>query len=129
MRKIEFNNKEFKKLFPSTINSVLAIKYGVKESTIRVWAAKLELKKDLCEWSKSHENYVLKYYGKGKTLEEIIKYTGRTRWGIINKYRELNNLRKRKSSAVEGLYLTSPLEASVTGNEAINAATTPTVSR
>lgn len=87
--------QEFSKEFPVTENRILAKKYKVAESTIRVWGSKMKLKKESWVWVRSHENYVLKYYNKKKSAD-IAKKLNRTRWAVINKYRELSGLRKKK---------------------------------
>jgi hypothetical protein len=92
------DQKEFKRLFPITDNSVLAEKYKVKESTIRNWGAKLKLLKKNWLWSRHDENFVLKNYGTGRyTIAEIAKKIGRSKWSVINKYREATGLRKNKN--------------------------------
>lgn len=96
----DFNSidkKEFTKLFMVTTNDVLAKKYKVKESTIRLWGAKLKLNKKNWLWSRHDENFVLKNYGTGRyTIDEIAKKIGRSRWSVINKYREVAGKRKKK---------------------------------
>jgi len=93
------DQKEFKHLFPVTDNGELAEKYKVKESTIRLWGSKLKLNKKIWLWSRHDENFVLKNYGTGRyTIEEIAKKIGRSKWSIINKYREASGKRKKKKS-------------------------------
>lgn len=98
MKKISYNESEFKKLFPVTDNADLSEKYKVAESTIRLWGAKLKLNKKMWLWSRNDENYILKHYGKDHSIADIAKMLGRSRWGVINKFREISNKRKKKSS-------------------------------
>lgn len=91
------DQKEFKQLFPITDNEALAKMYAVKESTIRLWGAKLKLNKKIWLWSRHDENFILKNYGTGRyTIEEMAKKIGRSKWSVINKYREIAGLRKKK---------------------------------
>lgn len=93
----EIDLSEFKKLFPITSNSELAKKYSVNESAIRMWGSKLKLLKKNWQWSRHDENFVLKNYGTDRyTIDEIAKKIGRSKWSIINKYREAKGLRKKK---------------------------------
>lgn len=90
------NIEYFKKEFPVTENSILAKKYMVAESTIRVWASKLKLKKQSCSWSRRHERYILNNYEK-KSVKEICEKLARSKFAVINKYRELAGLRNKKA--------------------------------
>jgi hypothetical protein len=93
----KLDREEFKKLFPISLNSDLALRYKVTESTIRVWGARLQLNKKIWLWSRHDENFILKNYGTGRyTIEEMAKKIGRTKWSVINKYREAAGLRKKK---------------------------------
>lgn len=93
---------EFRKLYPVADNSELALKYEVAESTIRVRASRYGLKKANCEWNKKDEVFILKHYGKGKlTAKEIGKEIGRTRFAVINKYRELTGKRAKTGKLTE----------------------------
>jgi hypothetical protein len=94
MKAVKFDEKEFKKLFPVTENAALAEKYKVAESTIRLWGARLKLNKKMWLWSRNDENYILKHYGKDRTINEIAETLGRSRWSVINKYREIANKEK-----------------------------------
>lgn len=92
------DQKEFKKLFPVTENSALAEKYGVKESTVRMWGSRLKLLKKSWQWSRHDENFILQNYGTGRyTVDEMAEKIGRSKWSIINKYREAKGLRKKIS--------------------------------
>lgn len=89
-KKILFDEKEFKKIFPVMLNSGLAKRYGVTESAIRRWGASLGLNKAGVAWSPYEENYILTHYKKGRyTVVDIAEHLKRTRWAVINKYREL----------------------------------------
>lgn len=96
MKFSELDRSEFKKIFPISENKELALKYNVAESTIRMWAAKLKVKKKGCGWTRQDENYILTYYGGKKySILQIAEKLGRTRWAIINKYRELSGFRAK----------------------------------
>lgn len=97
MKKIKFDEKEFRKIFPTTENSQLASKYNVAESTIRLWGARMGLNKKTWLWSRMDENYLLKHYGKDRTIDQISEKLKRSRWSIINKYREAMGLSKKES--------------------------------
>lgn len=89
------DQNEFKKLFPVTQNADLAKMYKVKESTVRNWAAKLKLHKKSWGWTKKEEEYLLKSYP-NLMATELAKTLKRSRWAVINKYRELTGLREQK---------------------------------
>lgn len=88
------DKNEFKKLFPVTENSALSKKYDVTESTIRMWGSKLKLRKKSWGWTKKEEEYLLKSYP-NLMATELAKTLKRSKWSIINKYRELMGLRKK----------------------------------
>lgn len=86
------DKKEFAELFPVTVNSELAKKYGVTESNIRLWATRLNLKKKNRAFTSAEENYILNNYQE-KKISEISAALGRSKWSVINKYRKLTGLR------------------------------------
>lgn len=62
-----------------------------------MWGSKLKLLKKSWQWSRHDENFILKNYGtKRYTIDEMAAKIGRSKWSIINKYREAKGLRKRK---------------------------------
>jgi len=86
---------DFKSAYPSTKNSELAKKYLVKESTIRLWAAQHGIRKEKgWYWEPKEERYVITYYGKAK-IDSIASKLGRSKWAVINKYREIVGLRPK----------------------------------
>lgn len=86
----ELDKNKFAKEFPVMLNSDLAKNYKVKESTIRLWGAKLNLNKKGWLWERKDEIYILKYYNQGNyTVMEIAAKLGRSKWSVINKHREL----------------------------------------
>jgi predicted DNA-binding protein YlxM (UPF0122 family) len=92
------NKKEFKRLYPHKTTAELAEKYGVPRGTITTWAKRLKMSKDKIKtrgliWSRNDENYILKHYGKDHTIEEIAETLKRSKWSVINKYRELTHKR------------------------------------
>ncbi len=93
MKKV--NQSIFEKEYPITDNLDLAKKYECSEGVIRILAAAFHLKKGQSEWSEQHEAYLLKNYRK-KTMDELMEHLKRSRWGIINKYRELSGKTKKK---------------------------------
>lgn len=95
MKKIIFNEKEFAKLFPVTENSILAEKYKVAESTIRLWGAKLKLNKKSWLWSKKDEIFILENYYK-ISCKDIAAIINRSVFSVQNKFRELSGKTKKK---------------------------------
>lgn len=89
------DKNEFKKLFPVTDNATLSKQYKVTESTVRMWGAKLKLRKKSWGWTKEEEQYLLKSYP-NLMATELAKTLKRSRWSVINKYRELTGLREQK---------------------------------
>ena len=75
----------------------MAQKHKVAESTIRTWGAIFQLKKKNWSWQQWECDYVLEHYeSKDMTIEEIGNKLERTKFSIINKYRELKGLRLKK---------------------------------
>ena len=99
-KRVDFKNldkEHFSKIFPTHRNDELGIIYNVSENTIRMWGSKLKLNKAIWIWHRNDENFVLKYYGKKKySIAEIAEKLGRSRWSVINKFRELSGKRKKK---------------------------------
>lgn len=94
MKYKDIDKRKFSKEFLVTDNEILAEKYQVKQSTIRVWGARLKLNKKVWLWSRHDENFVLKNYGKKRyTIEQIANKIGRSKWAVINKYRTEMKLR------------------------------------
>lgn len=93
LKKIEA--KTFKEEFKVTENALLAKKYGVSESYIRTLAARYKVKKAGWEWKSKEVVFLMGNYNQpdGLTINEIAKKLGRTRYAVINKYRELSNKR------------------------------------
>lgn len=83
-----------KKLYPTTHNEEVAKAVGKPVNTMRSMAFKLKLKKNNRYWQMAHEKFIVKQWPV-MTPDEIAaamfkKYgVEKTRWAIINKYREL----------------------------------------
>lgn len=73
-------------------NAILSEIFGKAESTLRVRATRRNLKKHNVSWSKTEDDYVLRHY-KQVPVKEMVKELNRTKWAIINRYRELMSLR------------------------------------
>lgn len=84
----EAQEKQLKKLYPTTNNDVLAKMLNRTESAIRAKATKMRLKKADRFWDKSEEDFILKNVTV-MSYPEIAKKLKRTKWAVINKYREL----------------------------------------
>lgn len=82
-----------KKLYPTTDNETVAQKVGKSVRAVRSQAVRLRLKKSTRYWDKPEEDYVLENWPV-LSAEEIAADLGKTKWAIINKYRELKGLRK-----------------------------------
>ena len=83
----------FKKLFPKIENELLAKQLDKTVSSIRNKANKMNLKKADNYWEIGQEKYVMENYGK-IPISDMMKYLNKTKWAVINKYRELSGLRK-----------------------------------
>lgn len=105
---MEFKNLDkeaFKTEYANTENKVLAEKYQVTESTIRVWAARLKVTKEGGRWEPAHEILLLKYFNDpAHPNADLAKLFGKTEFAIINKYRELTG----KRNHLKGKYKKKP---------------------
>lgn len=90
--------KQLEKLYPNTDKEVIAEKLGKSVGAIRSQAGRLNLKKSTRYWDKPEEDYVLANWLE-MTADEIAEGLkqkfgiDKTRWAVINKYRELAGLR------------------------------------
>lgn len=82
-----------KKVFPKTDNEVIAAQLNKTESAVRNRAVILKLKKSKHYWKIGQEKYVMENYGNAP-MDDMVKHLKRTKWSVINKYRELTGLRK-----------------------------------
>lgn len=80
------------KLYPINDNETAAKKIGKSVRAIRSKAQYLKLKKETRYWILKDEKFVLKNWAV-LSPEEIGEKLGKTKWAIINKYRELKGLR------------------------------------
>lgn len=81
-----------KELYPSTPNEDIEKKLGYSLSAIRSKAFKLGLKKENRHWSKKEEEWLLKKWDTTHS-EKIAEHLKKTKWAVINKYRELTGKR------------------------------------
>jgi hypothetical protein len=84
---------QLKKLFSKQDNEDIAAILNKTESSVRNRAIILKLKKTNNYWKIWQEKYVLENYG-SLPMQDMVKHLKKTKWGIINKYRELSGLRK-----------------------------------
>lgn len=87
--------KELDKLLPIMSDKEVAAKLNLPLTTVRSHAANRKIKKTYNEWSKSEIKTLKKEYQFGIAWV-MDKLTGRTKWAIINKYREVMGLRSQK---------------------------------
>lgn len=84
-----------KKLFATTDNDVIAAQLGTTKQAVRSKAFTLGLKKSTRFWSKKDIARMVKEIEKNKsTPDQVAEILGKTRWAIINKYREVTGKRK-----------------------------------
>lgn len=82
------------KMFPHHSNKEISEKLNIEVVTIRNIGTKHKLKKVERPWTKKDEKLLIAYYEGGlRGLADILP--NRTRWSMINKYRELKGLRKK----------------------------------
>lgn len=86
------NIAKLKKLYPIKDNATVATELGTTERSIRSAAIKFNVKKSNRYWPKKDITTLLKDWPIS-TAEETATNLGRTRWAVINKYRETKGLR------------------------------------
>jgi Zn-dependent peptidase ImmA (M78 family) len=96
--KLEWTNEKktsFSKDYPTMPTARLIKKYHVSEKAINVMASKLKLKKENYWWSPEDcQRLKENYNATGTGMQELLEmFPGKTKWAIINKYRELTNKR------------------------------------
>src|SRR6186713_1464014 len=85
------------KLYPKTHNEIIAGELGKSERSIRAKATLLKIKKASYFWDRPEETFVLKNWD-AMSPDEISKGLkekfgmDKTKWSVINKYRELKGL-------------------------------------
>ena len=87
--------KTLKKLYPTTDNAVVATSVEKSEKAVRSKAQALKLKKSERYWDKPQEDFVLKNYAVMSAKEIGVKLK-KTKWAVINKFRELTGKRGEK---------------------------------
>lgn len=81
-----------KMLYPINHNEAVAKALGCTIRSVRSAAIRYRLNKSGRYWTKNQEQYLLKNWDV-MTAAEIAEKLKRTRWAVINKYRELCELR------------------------------------
>lgn len=87
-----------KKLYPLKDNASVAAEMGITESALRNAAVRFRVKKSSRYWDKPWEDFILKNW-EVMTVIELSDELKRkfkiekTKWAVINKYRELKGLR------------------------------------
>ena len=94
--------EDLKALFATTHNEAIAKKLKKTIAAIRAKAVALKLKKSNRYWHTAWEKWVLKNYSSlapDEMIAGLQKKFGieKTKWAVINKYRELKGLRKSKA--------------------------------
>lgn len=96
-REQDWNEKQIKqleKLYPTTDNEVVAEKIGKSVAAVRSMAVRLRLKKSTRFWDKPEEDWLLKNWDH-LSVQELCEKLSKTKWAVINKYRELKGLRQK----------------------------------
>lgn len=88
--------KLLKKHFPTKENEGVAKIIGLSVRSIRSKAFILRLKKSERYWTYGQEKFLLNNW-EAMTAVEIGEELKKTRWAVINKYREMTGKRKKKS--------------------------------
>lgn len=83
---------QLEKLYPTTGNEVIAAKIGKTIRAVRSKAMVLKLKKEARYWALKDEKFLLKNWAV-LSPEELAEKLSKTKWAVINKYRELKGLR------------------------------------
>lgn len=86
------NIAKLKKLYPIDDNATVAAELGTTERSIRSAAIKFNVKKSNRYWPKKDIAILLKDWPTSTAAEIAVKLE-RTRWAVINKYREIEGLR------------------------------------
>lgn len=84
--------KELKKHFPTKDNEIIAELLGTTVRAVRSKAFILRLKKSERYWNYGQEQFLLKNW-QSMSAVEIGNELKKTRWAVINKYRELTGKR------------------------------------
>lgn len=85
--------KKLKKLYPKTADKDLPALFPPRHlKTIKTKAQRLGLKKENGRWTEEEETRLLREWPTS-SAEEISGMLGKTKWAVINKYRELTGKR------------------------------------
>lgn len=82
----------FKKSYPVKDNTTVAAELGITVRAVRCAATKFNVKKSNHYWSKKDIDFMKKNWS-SLSADEIGIKLKRTKWAVINKYRELEGLR------------------------------------
>lgn len=86
--------KILKATFPTQDNQAVADRLGTTVSAVRNAAMIHKVKKKNRYWDKPEEDFLVKNWPVMSAVE-IAEKLGKTRWAVINKYREAMNLRPK----------------------------------
>jgi len=93
-RKNEVDEDMVAKLYPHTPTEEVAKLTGADYYQVRNIAIKKQVKKANWEWTDEEKRLLLKHYKEDGLSITMKKLPARSKWSIINKYRELVGLRK-----------------------------------
>lgn len=95
-KELSWTDKEeklLKKLYPNAHNQVCANRLGKSVRAIRSKAQAMKLKKTNRYWDMPDEAFLIANWPV-MTADELGEKLNRTRWAVINKYREITGKRK-----------------------------------
>ncbi len=84
--------KILKASYPSQSNEEVSALLGITVSAVRNGAVRFKVKKKDRYWTKSEEDYILKNWAVMSAVK-IAEKLSKTRYAVVNKYRELTGLR------------------------------------
>lgn len=85
--------KILKAIYPTQTNEEVAALLGITVSAVRNGAVRFKVKKKDRYWDKPEEDFILKNWEVMSAME-LAEKLGKTKWAVINKYRELKGLRE-----------------------------------
>jgi len=89
----DFDEKLLHFSYPKVSNYIISERLNRSVAAIRAKAVTMGLVKENRRWSEKDEKFVLSNW-EALSPVEIGKHLGRTKWAVINKFRELNGLRR-----------------------------------
>lgn len=81
-----------KSLYPTHENKELVQFLNKSDSAIRNAAKRYGVKKTEWRWAEAEKNFILKNW-ESLTAQKIADAIGRTKWAVINKYREIKKIK------------------------------------